>query len=357
MSLPNPATGRAAAAAPVRSRRIRRTALLVAAVALLAACSDGGGDAAGPGGAGGPGGPGGVACEVPAGLTRSGEVPVGVLLPSGSFERQSYASAQAIADAGLNAVSLGWPFYYTAAGDVVFDFDGSADEQARARWVERVRCSVVAAKEAGLVVAVWGQFQAAQVEGEPGGMPEGIRDRVLEQALALVPEMARVLEELQVEYWSPVAELDKFAGIEGHNDFFARMVAAGAPHFSGTVYVQPNILQQDSFFVQGVVPDLGGVDALGVAWISYECEPEQLRAADFFLEAARAQGIDRVLITELGGTRAVDESARPCLEQLIARWEGGTNGVFLLDFPDIRAGASTIAGSWQEDVLRELRAG
>jgi len=34
------------------------------------------------------------------------------------------------------------------------------------------------------------------------------------------------------------------------------------------MYVQPNILQRDGFVVQNIEPNLGGVDALGISWIS-----------------------------------------------------------------------------------------
>lgn len=293
-------------------------------------------------------------CVTPAGLSRSGEVPVGVLLPSGSFERQSYASAQEIADAGLNAVSLGWTFYYDKDGNLVYDFDGSSDDNAKKRWVEQIRCSVIEAKEAGLIVSVWGQFQEANYRGEPMGMPENIQGKVLDQATALIPEVAQVLEELQVEYWSPVSELDKYAGIAGHNESFPAMVEAGKPFFTGVIYSQPNILQRDSFFVQGVEPELGAVDALGISWISYQCEPQQLEAADYFVQAAQDQGVDRIFISELGSTNFADESARPCLETLIDYWNGSGNGVFLLDTPPMREGVATIKGNWQEEVLQEL---
>ena len=293
-------------------------------------------------------------CETSSVLTRSSTIPIGVLMPSGSPERQSYTSAEEIKTAGLTAVSLGWTFYYLNRGELVFDFNGSADEDARQRWFNQMRCAVISAKEAGLVVSVWGQFQEAEVQAEPMGIPEAIRDTVLEQALRLMPEIAKALEELKVEYWSPVSELDKFAGIEGHNKYFAQMVNAGRPIFEGIIYSQPNILQRDGFYPQNVQPDLGGVDSLGISWISYECEPAQLEAADFIVAAARDQGISGIFISELGSTNYADDSAKPCLETLIKYWGGETNGVFVLDHPPIREGVAVIKGSWQEQVLRDI---
>lgn len=301
------------------------------------------------------------ACTVPGDLVRRSDVPIGVLAPSGSLRRQSYTSGADVAAAGLNAVSLGLAFYYDASGGIVFDFDGNADEAAKGRWVEELRCSVVEAKNADLMVAVWGQFIEAGSRGEPGEISPDIQSRVLEGALALVPEIGTILEELKVEYWAPVSELERFAGIANHNDYFPRMVAAGRPVFEGTIYVQPNILQRDGFAAAGVEPDLGGADALGISWISYECEPAQLppnvsvETADYYLDAASAQGISRVFISELGGTRMSGEEARPCFEQLIERWNGADNGVFVLDMPSDQPGGATVRGNWQEQVLATLR--
>lgn len=306
-------------------------------------------------------------CTLTEELTRSKDVPIGILAPSSSLERQSYASAAEIAAAGLNAVSLGFEFFFTSEGEIVFDFnigkndsDAGSDE-AKDRWKDRIRCSVIEAKEAGLVVAAWGQLLEAGRRGEPGEMPAGIRTRVLDGVLALMPEMADLMEELNVEYWSPVSELDKFVGPEAHNEYFPKMVVASRPLFTGTMYVQPNILARDGFVAREIRPDLGGVDALGIAWISYECEPEKLPPgqslawADYFIDAATEQGITRVFVSELGDTRAANESARPCVEKLIDYWDGRTSGVFMLDMPSDSPNGASIKGSWQEDVLKTLR--
>lgn len=351
-----------------RSARVFITTVLVAA---LSACGGGnGGDAGGGGSARGDGGGNGqsdqgdrsaATCEAPSDLARRSDVPVGVLMPAGSLQRQSYVSGAEIAAAGLNAVSLGFEFYYSATGELAYDFDGNADDDAKERWKNNLRCNVIEAKQAGLVVAVWGQFIEAGRRGEPSTMPENVKNDVLESAVGLMPEVAKLLEELQVEYWSPVSELDKFAGPTGHNAYFARMVEAGRPHFSGTMYAQPNILQRDGFAAQQLEPDLGGVDALGISWISYECEEGKLPPgvtlgwADFVVQAAAAQGITRVFISEVGSTQAADESKRPCLETLIEYWDGATNGVFVLDMPSDQPGGAVVKGNWQEDVLRSLR--
>jgi hypothetical protein len=77
--------------------------------------------------------------------------------------------------------------------------------------------------------------------------------------------------------------------------------------------------------------------------------------ADFVVQAAAAQGITRVFISEVGSTQAADESKRPCLEKLIDYWDGATNGVFVLDMPSDQPGGAVVKGNWQEDVLRSLR--
>jgi hypothetical protein len=325
--------------------------VLTALLAFNVGCA---GDGAGEKSAGDGGGRSARQCALPDGLERQDGVPIGVLMPAGSADRQSYTTMAEVAAAGLTAVSLGFEFFYTNDGRIVFDFDGSEGDEAKQRWLDSLKCNVIEAKESGLIVSVWGQFVEANRRGEPGEVPEEIRSPLLDGALELMPEIGAVLEELQVEYWTPVSELEKFVGLENHNRYFGKMVEAGRSSFSGLMYVQPNILQRDSFYVQGITPDLGGVDALGISWISYECEEERLGAADFFLEQAASQEVQRVFISEIGDTRASDEGARPCLESLIERWDGREKGVFVLDMPTTEPGGANIKGNWQEEVLQAL---
>ena len=333
-------------------------AFAVGSVLLLGACGGGTNDASTDDERSGPAS---RQCDVPMDLTRLQETPIGVLMPAGSLQRQSYKEAQEIASAGLNAVSLGLGFYYTQQGDITFDFDGNSDEDALKRWKNNLRCNVVEAKSAGLIVAVWGQFIEAGRRGEPGAVSEEIQVKILDQTLGLIPEVASMLEELKVEFWSPVSELDRFVGPTNHNIYFPQMVAAGRPLFTGTMYAQPAILDRNGFVPQDIIPDLGGVDALGISWISYECEVDKLPPgqsldwADYFIDAAAQQGISRVYISELGDTVAADEGSRPCLEKLIATWNGKNEGVFLLDMPSDFPNGVVIKGSWQEQVLRTLR--
>ena len=334
--------------------------VIFGAMLLITGCASDDGEQNSSANGQGQGGPNSRQCESPKDLVRLNNVPIGVLMPAGSLERQSYTSANDLVAAGLNAVSLGFEFYFTSTGEIVFDFNGNADEGAKEQWKNNLRCSVIEAKQAGLVVSVWGQFIEAGRRGEPGEVAQDVQTKVLDGALKLMPEVGKLLEELQVEYWAPVSELERFAGVANHNTYFPQFVAAGRPHFTGVMYVQPNILQRDGFVMQKIEPNLGGVDALGISWISFECEADKLppgvslESADFYIEAGAKQGINRVFISELGGTNATDESAKPCLEKLITTWKGAENGVFLLDMPSDFPNGSQIKDSWQEDVLQAL---
>jgi hypothetical protein len=334
----------------------RRLAVaVVAIVAALVASGCSAGPTAGPDERRGPQdsqGPqqGRSQCEEPAGIARSTETPFGVLLPSGSFRFQSYDSAADVAASGLNAVSIGWSILYNDSGDIVFDRNGSDAGDAKARWLDEARCAALEAKKAGLIVSLWGQFQQAGVDGEPGLIREDIRERVLAASVDVIPDMAQLAEDVQAEYFSPVSELDKYAGIEGHNAFFPQYVAAARPIFSGILYSQPNILQRDpSFFSEKLTPALEGIDALGISWISYQCDPQDVEKTQWFIDQARSQGVNNVFISEIGDVQA--SSQTPCLEQLIEEWGGDTAGVFVLDSPPMMPNAAEIKGSWQEEVL------
>lgn len=247
-------------------------------------------------------------------------------------------------------MSIGWSILYNESGDIVFDWNGSADEDAKSRWLQQARCTALEAKEAGLIVSLWGQFQEAGVDGEPGLIREDIREKVLHASVEVIPDMAQVAEDVQAEYFSPVAELDKYGGIEGHNVFFPQYVAAARPIFSGILYSQPNILQRDpSFFSEKLSPALEGIDALGISWISYRCDPKDKEKTRWFIDQARSQGVNKVYISEIGDVQASPQT--PCLEELIEEWGGDASGVFVLDSPPMMPNAAEIKGSWQEDVL------
>ena len=284
--------------------------------------------------------------------TRLADAPFGALLPSGGFEGQSYPSAQAVADTGLNAVSIGWPFYFRENGEITFGYRDETKEQ----WLDRLRCTVVEIKDAGLVAIVWGQMVQADLPRgvEPMGIPTNLIDTVGIGVEGLIAEVGAVLEELKVEYWSPVSELDKFLGYEGHQQFFPRYVEQARAVFTGSLYAQINSLDQNGFTVNRITPDFAGVDTMSIAWISFACREDDMQKVDWLIEQAEAQGISDRFIGEIGGVTGGSSADRPCMDTLIGRW-GSESGVVVLDAPSDLPGASQVAGSWLEDVLLELR--
>ena len=324
-----------------RARRTRVSVVgLIVGTALLAACSAGDESSNGEG------------CAPREEPTRLADAPFGVLLPSGGFEGQSYPSAQAVADAGHNAVSIGWPFYFTESGEITFGYRDETKEQ----WLDRLRCTVVEIKDAGLVAIVWGQMVQADLPRgvEPMGIPTDLIDTVGTGVEGLIAEVGAVLEGLQVEYWSPVSELDKFLGYEGHQQFFGRYVEQARSVYTGTLYAQINSLDQNGFTVNRITPDFAGVDTMSIAWISFACREDDMQKVDWLIDEAEAQGISDRFIGEIGGVTGGSSADRPCMDTLIERW-GSESGVVVLDVPSDLPDASQVAGGWLEDVLLELR--
>lgn len=296
-----------------------------------------------------------VPCRAPEGLARIDGPPFGVVLPSGRFASQSFTSAEAIASAGLTAVSLGIPLYYSDSGEIVFGRRGETSEQ----WLEQVRCTVLEAKAAGLMTIAWGQFVPADAPPgeEPMGAPEGVRALLGPAVLPIMPALGAVLEEAQVEYFSPVSELDKFVGFDNHNKVFRDLVEAARTTFSGTIYAQPNTLAKPpSFLSEGVIPDLGGADAMSIAWISFGCREDDVAKAQWYVDQALAQGVDEVFIGEIGGVTGGSPTDEQCLRSLVERWDGERAGVVVLDAPSDVPGAAQVAGSWREELLRQWAA-
>ena len=326
---------------------------VIASVALLAAC--GSDDPQAQSGQQGAQDQQGAVCEAAADLDRIDERPFGVLLPSGRFDGQSYPSAQAIADAGLTAVSIGIPIYYTSSGELVFGRRGETKEQ----WLEQVRCTMLEAKQAGLITLAWGQFVQADAQRgeEPMDAPADVQAKLGPAALELIPDLARVLEESQVEYFSPVAELDKFVGYENHNAVFGDMVDAARANFTGKIYAQPNTLSRPpSFDSENVPPDFGGVDAMSIAWISFSCREDDMARAQWYVDQAKAQGVQEFFIGEIGGVTGGSPNDAACFDTLITKWDGATNGVIALDAPSDMPNAAQVAGTWRERNIAQLAA-
>lgn len=325
---------------------LKAVAFVVVSTALISACSS---DSSSQGGSNPQVG---ATCKTKQETVRFTEAPFGVLLPSGGFESQSYVSAKAVVDSGLNSVSIGWPFYFKQSGDIVFGYRDETKDQ----WLERLRCTIVGVKDAGLIALVWGQLVQADLPRgvEPMGIPAELIDEVGSGVEELIAEVGAVLEDLKVEYWSPVSELDKFLGYEGHQTFFARYVDQAREVFTGTLYAQINSLDQGGFTVKQVTPDFGGVDAMSIAWISFACREDDMQKVDWLIEQAEAQGITRRFIGEIGGVTGGSPSDEPCMSTLVNRW-GSESGVLVLDAPSDLTGASQVAGGWLEDFLLTLR--
>lgn len=316
---------------------------------VLGACManmGGGGSSsdAGPGSSG--------TCAPDPNATRTGATPVGVLMPSGYPAGQSYTSAAAVAEAGFNAISLGMPYLYDSDGTIVFDRMGATDDGARARWLDSIGCLVSEIKAEGLIALVWGQFQdISNPRGqEPKPPSPELADLLGEQVTALLPDIAAVLEAHQVDYFAPASEADKWLGAAGHQKHYPRWTSAVRPHFSGVIYAQPNMLGEGFGNTPGVEPDLYGVDAVSVAWISFRCDRRQLDEYQAFLDDVRADGIE-VFIGEIGDVMAGNPDDAACLDTVVDTLDPDGNGLLVLDSPTDMPGGSQVNGTWLADWL------
>lgn len=316
--------------------------VLGACMAAMVGNDASGGSASGPSGA----------CAPADGATRTGATPVGVLMPSGYPAVQSYTSAAAVAEAGLNAISLGLPYLYDSDGTIVFDRAGATDDGARSRWLDNIGCLVSEIKSEGLIALVWGQFiDISNPRGqEPKPPSPELADTLGEQVTALLPDIAAVLEEHQVDYFAPASEADKWLGAAGHQKHYPRWTSAVRPHFSGVIYAQPNMLGDGFGTAPGVEPDLSGVDAVSVAWISFRCDRQQLDEYQAFLDDVRADGIE-VFIGEIGDVMAGNPGDAACLDTVVDTLDPDGNGLLVLDSPTDMPGGSQVNGTWLADWL------
>ena len=70
--------------------------------------------------------------------------------------------------------------------------------------------------------------------------------------------------------------------------------------------------------------------------------------AQWYVDQAKAQGIDEFLIGEIGGTTGGSAADEACLDTLIEKWDGATNRVIVLDAPSDMPNAAQVAGTWRE---------
>jgi hypothetical protein len=129
------------------------------------------------------------------------------------------------------------------------------------------------------------------------------------------------------------------------------MVEAGYD-FEGITYAQPMTLSLPPAFVtEKVTPDLGGVDALSVSWISFDCRPEDIDKALWIIQQAKDQGVNKIFVGEIGGTQNKTDADQECFETLVAAFNGKANGVIALDLPDEIPNGSQVRGTWQETLI------
>ncbi|MFZ9702377.1 MAG: hypothetical protein ACO3BG_04950 [Candidatus Nanopelagicales bacterium] len=292
-------------------------------------------------------------CELNASVERKMEKPFGVLMPSGDFRSQSYKDPQEMIDLGFNAVSLAYSFYFTSEGKIVF---GRSERDTKDSWLNSIKCNIVKAKNSGLMTLTWGQFEQADLaQGqEPMGVPQNLRETLTVQAIELMPEIAQLMEDLKVEYWSPVSELDKYMGYEIHNKYFPDMIEAGKS-FTGITYAQPMTLSlPPSFFTEKVAPNLGEAKAMSISWISFGCAEDDMQKAEWVVDQVKKQGINEIFIGEIGGTRNKKDEDLDCFNTFVNKFNGKDFGVLVLDLPDGFKDGSQVKGTWQEQAIREL---
>lgn len=292
------------------------------------------------------------ACAVPAGTTRSGAVPIGILMPSGNFSGQSYGSPAGVKKAGFNAISLGISLYYDSKGRVTFGRGG----QSKQDWLNEIGCNVAKIKEQGLVALVWGQLQDVNQKAgtEPQPVPAKLRAKVAKATTSVMADVAKTLEKYKADYWSPISESDKWFGAEGHNRYFPQWVKIGSRYFTGTIYAQM-ALNNGVTDRSGKPLQMGGADALSIAWISFECEKQMYERPDQMVAAARKQGVDDVFVGEIGGVRAGVPADAACMTDVVEHFGARETGVLFLDAPKDMQGGSRVEGQWPAEWLLELR--
>lgn len=299
-----------------------------------------------------------ASCKAPSGLTRSSSIPFGTRAPAflTSPEQHSYGTAAVVKAKGFNAVNASILIPYNSKGELDF-----SREQGKASWLCRIGESLVALKKAGLVVLVEGELQSVDNPRgtEPGPVPENLRSAVARSVTGLIPELATLMEQAKVEYWAPLGESDKWLGVDLTQANYPVWAATARQSYQGKLFAQlfTGTPGQQAYGPLGITPDLRNLDALGIVFGDWSCSANSLAYTDAYVQAARAQGISTILLSELGGvSRPTDAAAaQACMLAVVDRYGARQTGVLFMDNDKQMPGSQQVEGQWPESFVLSLR--
>lgn len=258
----------------------------------------------------------------------------------------STADRESFAALGANTVALGREVSYLE--------NGKFDERRLKYSKEKARELIRYYKEADLAVIISLVPVPLTLRGEPGPIPEGIKEEVLKNYEAVVVDLARIAEEENVEIFCLMDEPDYKLGAARGSAWGQEILPKIRSVYSGKVLWKGSLSRP---FRNNERIDFSGYDIVGLTvfpWAGLERYPEDV---EFYINTlnqwAGEDGVKERIVAEFGNyvvTRITKEEEPEAIRIVFEQGQGKVNGFILLDPP--KGYGTPIKGSALENVVK-----
>jgi hypothetical protein len=247
---------------------------------------------------------------------------------------------------GANTVALGIEVGYLGNGE----FDGKRLEYSKRRARQLIRYY----KEADLAVIISIVPVPANLRGEPGPIPEEIRERVLRNYERVAVGLARISEEENVEVFCPMDEPDFKLGAKLGSSWGQEILPKIRSVFSGKVLWKGSLSRS---FERDERIDFSGYDIVGLTVFPWAGLGHYAEDVGFYINTLKQwsaeDGVDETIVAEFGNYARTPLNKDEELEAIRIVFEQGmekVDGFILLDPP--RGFGTPIRGSRLEGAIR-----
>jgi hypothetical protein len=248
---------------------------------------------------------------------------------------------------GVNTVGVGIEVsYYLENGQ----FDARMLRYAREKARELIRYY----KEADLAVIISLVPVPVKLRGEPGPIPEHIKEEVLQNYGGIVVDLARISEEENVEIFCPMDEPDYKLGAARGSSWGQGILPRIRSVYSGKVLWKGSLSRS---FENNERINFSGYDIVGFTVFPWAGLEHYAQNVEFYINTlnqwATEDNVNERIVAEFGNyvvTPISQEEEPEAIRTVFEQGQGMVNGFILLDPP--RGFGTPIKGSHLENVVK-----
>jgi hypothetical protein len=231
---------------------------------------------------------------------------------------------------GANTVGIGIEVNY-------YPENGKFDEKMLSYAKQKARDFIRYYKEGGLAVMVSLVPIPVKLQGEPGPIPENIKEEVLKNYEKIVVDLAKIAEEENAEIFCPMDEPDYKLGAKRGSSWGQEILPKIKSVYSGKVLWKGSLSRP---FEKNQRIDFSGYDIAGFTvfpWGGLTLYPQNV---EFYINKlnqwAGEDGVKERIVAEFGNyqiTKITKEEEPEALQIVFEKGRGKLNGFILLDPP------------------------